>query len=246
MLLSQIQDGKVKFDMNSVDESVGSLLHYAVILNSIDSTNNKENKENESNAVQIVKSIVDLNDVQVNIVNKLGETPLHVCRNINAARLLLNKGAVMNICEITGKMPFFTFILRTNYDICVELLKSGCGLDNIDRLGNSLLDTILNCNTVPIKLILMLLEAGVQFDRRALEARLLQKHPKLANLFEYRLRNPPSLKELSRKALRSHLNRINQCKSIVNSVNKLEKLLPSSLQDYILLNSNKLERFLVK
>ena len=39
--------------MNSVDESVGSLLHYAVILNSIENSANEENKQNEQNSSKV-------------------------------------------------------------------------------------------------------------------------------------------------------------------------------------------------
>ena len=228
-MLSQIQSGKVEYDLNRIDDSVGSILHHAVILT--------QQLNNNSNNVEIIKRWVDNEGVEVNIKNKLGETPLHMTKNVDVARILLNKGAVMNICEITGKMPLFGFVLNDRFDVCMEMLKNGCDIENIDRCGNSLLYAILNSNA-PLKFILLLLEAGVSLNKQEWKdkkCRILRKYPKLAKAIEYRSKNPPSLKELSRRSLRLHLNKINQSKSIVKSVTKLEKLLPSSLQDYILL-----------
>jgi ankyrin repeat protein len=231
-LLSQIESGKVKLDMNLIDDSVGSILHYAVILTNLNEASNQKTK---SKKVEIVKSWIENEGVEINIKNKFGETPLHMTKNVDVARVLLHKGAVMNICEITGKMPLFGFVLRDNFDVCIEMLKSGCDIENIDRCGNSLLYAILNSNA-PIKFILLLLEAGVALNRKEWkDCRIMKKYPKLAKAIEYRKRNPPSLKELARRSLRVHLNKVNQAKSIVNSVNKLEKSIPASLQDYILL-----------
>jgi hypothetical protein len=156
----------------------------------------------------------------------------------------------MNITEITGKIPIYSFLLRANYDIFIEMLKNGCEIDTHDRFNNTLLKTLLNSNA-PIKLISLLLEAGVGLKedwirKKQYPKNLVKKYPKLVNAIEWRLRNPAPLKELARKAVRAHLNKINKCKSIVNSVNKLEKLLPSCLQDYILLNLNSLESILLK
>ena len=168
------------------------------------------------------------------------------CRNRDVCKLLLENGAIMNFKEITGKQPLFSYLLRANYDICVELIKSGCELDTKDRLGNTLVNTLMNSNA-PIQLILLLLEAGIglkEFQEKIPD--LKRKDPKLLIAIEFRLKNPPSLKEIARKSLRLHLNKINRSKSIVNSVSRLEKLLPSSLQDYILLNLNKIESILIK
>jgi hypothetical protein len=195
--------------------------------------------------LKIIECLIS-SGVEINLVNKLGETPLHMCRNRDVCKLLLDNGAIMNFKEITGKQPLFSYLLRANYDICVELIKSGCELDTTDRLGNTLLNALMHSNA-PIKLILLLLEAGIglkEFQEKIPEK--FQKDPKLFKAIEFRLKNPPSLKEIARKSLRLHLNRINHYKSIVNSVSKLERLLPSSLQDYILLNLNKIESILIK
>ena len=277
ILLDQISKGKVKFDLNLIDESdsVGTLLHHAVILSNLaestrlqmrrnrrqrDGRSEEENKKivpyskeifNHSK-VKIVENLIDFGKAEINIVNRLGETPLHMCRNIQVGRLLLDKGAVMNICEITGKMPLFTYILSAHYDMCVEMLKNGCNLENIDRLGNSLFQVLIKSNA-PLKLILLLLEAGIAFEKeewvrnKEYTKVLIEKYPKLVSLIDFKLRNPPSLKEIARKSLRSHLNRINKNKSIVNSVLKLDKIIPTTLQDYILLNLNKkYEHLLIK
>ena len=169
------------------------------------------------------------------------------CRNRDVCKLLLENGAIMNFKEITGKQPLYSFLLRANYESCVELIKSGCELDIADRLGNSLFSTLMNTN-VPIKLILLLIEAGIGLKefQDGKYSEKIQKDPKLLEAIQYRLKNPPTLKEMSRKSLRLHLNKINRSKSIVNSVSKLEKILPSSLQDYILLNLNKFESILIK
>lgn len=252
--MSQAENEKVKFDYNLIDDTVGSLLHYAVILSNLRDIENSRDMNKHlvpKSKLRIVENLIKNGRADINIVNKLGETPLHMCRNIPVGRILLDHGASMNICEVTGKMPLFTYICGANYDMCVEMLKNGCGLENIDRLGNSLLNALVNSNA-PVSLIALLLEAGVALEkeewaqRRKYPKKLAQKCPKLISLIEYRLRNPPSLKEMSRKALRLHLNKVNQSKSILNSVFKLEKLLPSSLQDYILLNLNKFESVLLK
>lgn len=256
--MSQVENGKVNFDLNLIDDTVGSLLHYAVILSNLNQMESEREKEERKrinlsinnklvpmSKLKIVENLIGNRRADVNIVNKLGETPLHMCRNIPVGRLLLDNGAIMNICEVTGKMPLFTYILNSNYEMCIEMLKNGCGLENIDRLGNCLFNALINSNA-PIGLIALLIEAGVAINKDVISKRVLRKNPKLINFIEYRLRNPASLKELSRKALRTHLNKVNQNKSILNSVFKLEKHLPSSLQDYILLNLNKFESVLLK
>ena len=86
---------------------------------------------------KIVENLVENLGAEVNSVNKFGETPLHMSRSVEIARFLLSRGAQMNICEISGKMPFFSFVLRDNYDICVELIKSGCDLKNKDKQKNT-------------------------------------------------------------------------------------------------------------
>lgn len=235
LLLSQIESGKVKLDLNHIDDAVGSILHYAVILSNLNKLNRKQDDRVVN--IEIIKRWVEKDGVEINIKNKYGETPLHMTKSRDVARVLLDKGAVMNICEITGKVPFFGFVLRNQFELCYEMLKNGCDIENIDRSGNSLLYAILNSNA-PIRFILLLLEAGVALNKnewKDKQCRMMKKYPKLAQAIEYRLKNPPSLKELARRSLRLHLNKINQSKSIVNSVNKLKKHLPSSLQDYILL-----------
>jgi ankyrin repeat protein len=229
-----------------VDDTVGALLHYAVILSNLNNLSGSQPK------LKIIEKLIEEGHAEIDIVNKLGQTPLHMCQNLAVGRLLLDKGAKMDLCEVTGKMPLFTYICSNNFDMCIEILKNGCGLDNKDRQGNSLLFALINSNA-PIKLIALLLEAGISVakeewirKRQYPNKRLFQKYPKLLNLIEYKLKNPPTLKELARKALRLHLNRINRSKSILGSVSKLDRHLPSALQDYILLNLNTLETILIK
>jgi ankyrin repeat protein len=251
ILLSQVKEGKVNFDLNLIDSSLGSLLHYAVIMCNVNNIENGRSLQTTKDLnldsllnssfskLKIIECLL-AQGVEINLTNKLGETPLHMCRNRHVCKLLLDNGAITGIKEITGKQPLYSFLLRANYDMCVELIKSGCELDTTDRLGNSLLCTLMNSNA-PIKLILLLLEAGIGLKELSLNGKFqdkIQKDPKLFKAIEYRLKNPPSLKEIARKSLRLHLNKINRSKSIVNSVSKLEKILPSSLQDYILLNLN--------
>lgn len=250
----------MNFDVNSIDDRVGSLLHHAVILSNLNNFSgernpNKINLEPNNQLVpvsklKIIENLVSYKRIDVNIVNRLGETPLHMCRNIPVGRLLLDKGASMNIREVTGKMPLFTYILNSNYDMCIEMLKNGCDLENIDRLGNTLFNALINSNA-PAGIIALLLEAGISFNeewvkRRNYPQKVVEKYPKVIDLIEYRLKNPLTLKELSRKVLRDHLNKVNKSKSIIGSVFKLEKFLPTTLQDYILLNLNKFESILLK
>lgn len=258
ILFSHAETLNMKFDVNLIDDKVGSLLHYAVILSNLQTERNRTRIDSASNnqivpvsKLKIIENLLSYGRANINIVNKLGETPLHMCRNIPVGRLLLDNGASMNICEVTGKMPLFTYILSSNYEMCIEMLKNGCGLENIDKWGNSLFNALINSNA-PASIIALLLEAGISFNneewvkRRNYPQKVVEKYPKLINIIEYRLKNPLSLKELSRKALRDHLNKVNQSKSILNSVFKLEKVLPTSLQDYILLNLNKFESILLK
>ena len=198
---------------------------------------------------KIVENLVEKEGVEVNSVNKFGETPLHMSRSVEVARLLLSKGAQMDICEISGKMPFFSFILRDNFDICVELLKSGCDLKNKDKLGNSLLFALINSNA-PVGLILLILSgidlADEEWILNKKYPKKLQRQPKIVSAIEWRLKNPPTLKELARKSLRSHLNKINHSKSILKSVSKLEKHLPAELQDYVCFNLKHFKSILIK
>lgn len=251
--MTQTANNKINYDLNLIDDKVGSLLHYAVILSNLPDNCQLDIRTNEGKCklnlnkmdkARIVELLID-NGLEINIVNKFGETPLHMCRSLEVAQLLLDKGASMNICEITGKMPFYTYMCRANYDMCIELLKNGCELENIDKLGNSLLYTIMHNCDAPVRLILLLLEAGVALDkeqwiqRKEYPKNLLRKYPRLFKAIEYRLHNPCSLKELARKSLRLHLTKVNRNKSILNSVSQLAPLLPTTLRDYVLLNLNK-------
>lgn len=257
IFLDEIKNKKVSFDLNIVDESVGSLLHYAVILCNVNNIKNgkqlqttndlnlKDILNSPISKVNIIESLIDFG-AKVDSTNKLGETPLHMCRNIDVARVLLDKGARMNLTEITGKIPLYSLLLRANYDICIEMIQNGCETDITDRFNNTFLYTIINSKSAPIKLILLLLEAGVGLKeewivKKQYPKSLVKKHPKVIQQIEWRTRNPPSLKELSRRQVRTHLNKVNNNKSIVNSVNRLEKFLPRSLHNYILLNFKELE-----
>ncbi len=77
--------------MNLIDQSVGSILHYAVILSSVNEIDN-ENKiqtiqdfkfgkilESTLSKTKIIEALIKFG-VEINSPNKLGETPLHVCR----------------------------------------------------------------------------------------------------------------------------------------------------------------------
>lgn len=165
-------------------------------------------------------------------------------RNVDVARVLLDKGAKMNQVEITGKIPLYSFLLRANYDICIEMIQNGCEIDTTDRFNNSLLYTIMN-SSAPAKLIMLLIEAGVGLNEEWLVKKQypasLKSQPKLVEAIEWRRKNPLSLKQSARRTVRTHLNKINQSKSIVSSVNQLEKQLPRSLHNYILLNFRELE-----
>lgn len=178
LLLDQLIEEKVQIDLNIVDNSVGSLLHYAVMLSNFDSlqSNSHSNNSEERNALiqstvcpqyLIVSSLVNSNRCEINIANRLGQTPLHMCKNVNVARVLLDKGASMSIMECTGKQPLFTCICSARYDMCIEMLKRGCDLENVDRLGNSLFYALLLNGNAPFQLIWLLLEAGLSLDAKA-------------------------------------------------------------------------------
>lgn len=166
--MDQLISGKVLLDLNLIDEGVGSLLHYAVILSTTTTTTPLLEKSPDSppTSLKIVANLIDLDKCEINIVNRMGQTPLHMCKNLQIARLLLDKGASMSIRECTGKQPLFTCLCSAQYDMCVEMLKRGCALENVDRLGNSLLYALLNSSNAPFKLISLLLEAGISLDKQ--------------------------------------------------------------------------------
>jgi ankyrin repeat protein len=212
------------------------MLHYAVILSNIEEPIIKPSQSDT-----YLKSIDSLirGGSEINLVNKLGETPLHLCRNCSVVDLLLSYGAQMNVKEITGKTPLFTYFCRANYDMCIELLKHGSELEIIDRLGNSLLYAVIHSNA-PIKFIVLLLQAGVCLNKekwlieRIFPTRLRNRYPKLISFIEWQARNPLSLKEQCRKTIRNHLNFVNKNKSLLKRV--LHLPVPNVLQDYILFN----------
>ena len=147
----------------------------------------------------------------------------------------------MDVKEITGKTPLFTYFCRANYDMCIELLKHGPQLETIDRLGNSLLYAVIHSNA-PVKFIVLLIKAGVCLNKenwlikRIFPARLQKRYPKLISYIEWHAQNPLSLKELCRKSIRNYLNEINKNTSMLKHV--LHLPVPNVLQDYILFNLN--------
>ncbi len=177
--------------------------------------------------------------LKVNLANKLGETPLHLCRNCSVVDLLLRKGARLDVKEVTGKTPLFAFFCRASYDMCLEMLKHGSDSEIIDRFGNSLLHAVIHSNA-PIRFIKLLLDAGAcvhnepWFIEKLFPPRLRMKHPKVISFLEWRSRNPMKLKELCRKHIRAYLNRVNRNTSVLGRVCALP--VPECLQDYILFN----------
>ena len=195
--MNELVSGRVLIDLNIVDETVGSLLHYAVILSN-DETNqsSRVNDENEPGKrrkvdkkepcqLQMVSNLVDIDQCEVNIVNKLGQTPLHMCKNVETARVLLDKGASMSIRECTGKVPLFTCICAAQFDMCVEMLKRGCDLDNVDRFGNSLLYALLLNGNAPVKLIALLLEVGLLSKDKKADWLQKRQYPNKMFVFHY-------------------------------------------------------------
>jgi len=83
ILLENINSGHVNFDLNFIDESVGSLLHYAVILCNVSNLNKlnnlKELLDSPISKVKIIELLIEFG-AEINSTNKLGETPLHMCR----------------------------------------------------------------------------------------------------------------------------------------------------------------------
>lgn len=159
MLLEHVTSNVVKMNINFVDESVGSLLHYAVLIGNFDSR--LETSTSYNSSFLIVSSLVSLKECEINVVNHLGQTPLHLCKNVEVAKILLDKGASMSIKECTGKQPLFTCICSARYDMCIEMLRRGCDLENVDRLGNTLFTALLHNGNAPFKLIWLLFEAGL-------------------------------------------------------------------------------------
>ena len=74
-----------------MDESVGTLLHYAVILCNVNNLVNGKKLQTTSDLnlkalldspiskVKIIEALIDYG-AKVDSTNKLGETPLHMCR----------------------------------------------------------------------------------------------------------------------------------------------------------------------
>lgn len=221
-----------------MNDSVGSLLHYAVILSNFEE--NSSQQQNLKNYLETIETLIGCGS-EVNLKNKFGETPLHLCRNSSVVDLLLNFGAQMNVKEITGKTPLFTYICRSNYESCLQLLKHGSEVEINDRLGNSLIYVVAHSNA-PIQLLVLLLEAGINlnkepwFDQKLFPSRLKKKYPKLVKFMEWRARNPLKLKELCRKAIRNHLYEANRNKSVISRVQNLP--VPVCLRDYMLFNLN--------
>ena len=93
ILLAQVKLGRVNFDLNLVDESIGSLLHYAVILCNVNNIasgkqlqttndlNLSEFLKSPISKIKIIEALIETG-VEINSSNKLGETPLHMCKNL--------------------------------------------------------------------------------------------------------------------------------------------------------------------
>ena len=91
--MTQVKLGRVNFDLNLVDESIGSLLHYAVILCNVNNIasgkqlqttndlNLSELLKSPISKIKIIEALIETG-VEINSSNKLGETPLHMCKNL--------------------------------------------------------------------------------------------------------------------------------------------------------------------
>ena len=84
--------------------------------------------------LKIVEEQLDLG-VDVNAINETKQTPLHVTQNATIAKLLIDKGADINILDDLGSSPIF----NKEVEIAAMLLDAGVDINAVNENGNTLL-----------------------------------------------------------------------------------------------------------
>ena len=95
----------------------------------------------ESKNVDILNMLIALK-VNLNIKNKLNETPIHFAvrsKNIDAIDILLAQGVDMSLTTIKGETPMFYAMKTGNLRIIKMLYNNNSPILNVDKEGNNLI-----------------------------------------------------------------------------------------------------------
>lgn len=137
-----------------------SLLHYAI-----------DNCEN--NYFKVIEFLID-NGADINSHESyFKETPLHrICARTNpkidVVKLLLDRGAKVNVENISGKTPVFHCSFSYSVELLNLLVKYGADIKHTDKYKNTILhDDYLNCNTETFEDFLeVLISLGININSK--------------------------------------------------------------------------------
>ena len=195
-------------------------------------------KASESGHVNTMRYLID-NGANVNALNNLGESPLSVASRGQhlAVLMLLEKGSKLNTVDKRGYMPLQLALLREQVDISRSLIQHGAKLNiKVQHTESPLQIAYASSNPMLIKYII---QAGCRLKRESWFTHA-QAHERLKELdfqcpwphegqikkdiWEWiisSLGQPKSLISLSRIAIREHLMRVTQGRSILGNIQKL-------------------------
>ena len=142
--------------------------------------NNKNNSSNNSN--EILNMLIALK-ANLNITNKLKETPLHFAvrsKILNNISVLLEQGVDLTLANNKGETPMFYAMVTGDLRIINMLYNSGSSILGIDKYGNNLINyCIKNCpsykeddETVPNRkseIIKFLIDHGISTEQKNID-----------------------------------------------------------------------------
>jgi ankyrin repeat protein len=142
-------------------------------------SNGKNSNNSNGNPNEILNMLIALK-VNLNITNKLKETPLHFAvrsKNLNNIDALLSQGVDLTLTNNKGETPMFYAMATGDLRIIKMLYNSGSSILGVDKLGNNLINyCIKNCpsykeddDTVPnskSEIINFLIEHGISTEQK--------------------------------------------------------------------------------
>ncbi|KAJ3042927.1 hypothetical protein HDV00_006234 [Rhizophlyctis rosea] len=114
----------------------------------------------QADRVDILRLLLVERQMSANVTNYLDQTPLHVCRSVTSARLLLEHGCPLDAVEAMGNTALILAVQRRDDEIATLLIEFKADLDVQNHIGKTAL------HYADIHLAKLLAEKGADINRK--------------------------------------------------------------------------------